>query len=404
MTGRAANPPIDEGAPMRNAQEVVIVDAVRTGIGRGHPVKGQFREVHSNDLLAACLSALFDRTGADPERVEETIVGCVLPYGEQSINVGRNAWLQAGLPETVSATTVDHQCGSGQQAVGFAAALIAAGSADLVVAGGVEHMSAIPFAAEESMRDAYGSPWPKRLTERYELVPQGVAAERVAELWGIDRSELDAVSLRSHQRAASAWEQGRFEPETVAVEVDGAALRADQGIRADTSLEALAALQPAFEPGGQVTAGNSSQVSDGAAALLLASAATAERLGLPQRARVVDHLSVGVDPVLMLSGPVDASRAILERNHLTASDLDRWEVNEAFASVLCMWERELRADPATVNVNGGAIALGHPLGASGARLLTTLVHELERSDSRRGIVTMCCRGGLGTATLLDRGA
>jgi acetyl-CoA acetyltransferase family protein len=389
---------------MRNPHEVVIVDAVRTGIGRGHPAKGQFRDVHANDLLAGCLTALFERTGADPERVDDAIVGCVLPYGEQSINVGRNAWLQAGLPETVPATTVDRQCGSGQQAVGFAAALIAAGTAELVVAGGVEHMSAIPFAAEESTREAYGTPYPKPLTERYELIPQGVAAERIAARWGIDRGELDEVSLRSHQRAAAAWEEGRFEHETVAVDVNGSAVRADQGIRAGTSLEALATLQPAFEPSGQVTAGNSSQISDGAAALLLASGATAERLGLPRRARVVDHLSVGVDPVLMLTGPVPASQAILERNSLAVPDIDRWEVNEAFASVLSMWERELGADPATVNVNGGAIALGHPLGASGARLLTTLVHELERSEGRHGIVTMCCRGGLGIATLLERAA
>ncbi len=383
-------------------REVVIVDAVRTGIGRGHASKGQFAAVHPNELLGTCLRELIGRTGVDAERIDDVITGCVLQYGEQSVNLGRNAWLQAGLPDSVPATNVDRQCGSGQQAVNFGAALIASGAARLVVAAGVEHMGHVPFAAEEHGREAYGTPWPQPLLDRHALVPQGLAAEEVATRWEIGRAEMDRVSLRSHQRAARAWEDGRFDAEVVPVDVAGVSVATDQGIRPHTSLEALAALRPAFREDGQVTAGNASQISDGASALLLADRDTAESLGLPARARIVDHVAVGVDPVLMFEGPVPATRTLLERNELEVGDVDRYEVNEAFASVLCMWERELRADPETVNVNGGAIALGHPLGASGARLLTSLVHELERADAQRGIVTMCCRGGLGTATLIER--
>jgi acetyl-CoA acyltransferase len=387
---------------MSRSREVVVVDAVRTGIGRGHPAHGQYRELHANDLLAACFRAIVQRTRVAAELVDDVVAGCVLQYGEQSINVARNAWLQAGLPETVPATTVDRQCGSGQQAVNFAAALIASGRAGLVVAAGVERMSGVPFAAEEESRERFGTPWPQPLLDRYELIPQGIAAERVAEGWGIGREELDQASLRSHRRAAAAAESGRFDAEVVPVAVNGGAITADEGVRPDTSLDALAALRPAFVIDGLVTAGNSSQISDGAAALLLADRDVAERLGLRVRARVVDHVSVGVDPVLMLTGPVPATRAILDPNGLAVADVDRYEVNEAFASVLCMWEREIGADPETVNVNGGAIALGHPLGASGARLLTTMVHELAHAEVRRGLVTMCCRGGLGIATLVER--
>lgn len=383
-------------------EDVMIVDAVRTGIGRGHPATGQYRRIHANDLLGTCYTALLDRVGVAPELIDDVIVGCVLQYGEQSINVGRNAWLQAGLAETVPATTVDRQCGSGQQAVNFAAALIASGQADLVIAGGVEHMSGVPFTAEEQLRDRFGTPWPQPLLARHALVSQGISAERVAEQWKISRNEMDEISLRSHQRAANAWNQGRFDAETVPVRVDGEDIRRDQGVRTDTDLAALSRLAPAFEPDGLVTAGNASQISDGAAALLLASRTMTDRLGLAARARLVDHVSVGVDPVLMLTGPVPATRAVLERNDLHQAEVDRYEVNEAFASVLCMWQREIGADPKTVNVNGGAIALGHPLGASGARLITSVVHELERAGGRRGIVAMCCRGGLGIATLVER--
>src|SRR3954454_11260126 len=387
---------------MRALREVVIVDAVRTGIGRGHPVKGQYRDVHANELLGTTFRGLLARTGVEPARIDDVIAGCILQYGEQSINTARNAWLQAGLPETVPATTVDRQCGSGQQAVNFAAALIASGAAEMVVAGCVEHMGHVPFAAEEATRHVYGTPWPQPLLDHHELVPQGLAAERLADRWEITRAEMDTISLASHQRAARAWEAGCFDAEVVPVGSNGSVVAGDQGVRPATSLEALAALRPAFAEDGRVTAGNASQISDGAATLLLAGRETAERLGLPIRARIVDHIAVGTDPVTMLEGPVPATRLLLERNHLHAGDVARFEVNEAFAAVLAMWQREVDADPATVNVNGGAIALGHPLGASGARLLTSLVHELDRSGAERGVVTMCCRGGLGTATLVER--
>jgi acetyl-CoA acyltransferase len=383
-------------------REVVIVDAVRTGIGRGHPTKGQYRDVSANQLLGRCYEALLSRTQVAPELIDDVIAGCVLAYGEQSVNVARNAWLQAGLPVEVPATTVDRQCGSSQQAVNFAAAQIACGAAELIVAAGVEHMSAVPFAAEENNWEQLGTPWPQPLLDHHELVPQGISAERVAQKWEIGRAEMDATSLRSHQRAARAWAERRFDAEVIAVSTTGGPITSDQGIRPDTDLEALAALRPAFDPAGSVTAGNASQISDGACALLLASRERAEALKLPIMARVVDQVAVGVDPVMMLEGPVPATRKILQRNALAVSDIDRYEINEAFAAVLCMWQRELEADPETVNVNGGAIALGHPLGASGARLITTLVHELTRSGADRGVVSMCCRGGLGTATLVQR--
>jgi acetyl-CoA acetyltransferase family protein len=286
--------------------------------------------------------------------------------------------------------------------VNFGSALIASGAARLVIAGGVEHMGHIPFAAEERSREDLGTPWPQALLDHHQLVPQGVAAENVADRWEIGRAEMDQISLESHQRAARAAELGHFDAEIVPVGVNGSAIATDQGVRPTTSLEALAGLRPAFVEDGRVTAGNSSQISDGAAALLLADRETAEELGLPIRARVVDHVAVGVDPVLMLTGPVPATRKLLERNDLAVDDIARYEVNEAFAAVLAMWQREIGADPGAVNVNGGAIALGHPLGASGARLLTSLVHELERSEARNGVVAMCCRGGLGTATLIER--
>jgi acetyl-CoA acetyltransferase family protein len=379
-------------------RQVAIVEAVRTPIGRGHPEKGVFADVHPNELLGACFSAVVSRSGIDPERVDDVVVGCVSQHGVQSINVARNAWLQAGLPVTTPATTVDRQCGSGQQAVNFGAALIAGGVADVVVAGGVEHMGRVPLSLEEPAAAELGSPWPAELLERYELVHQGEAAEVLAERWSVPREELDELSLRSHRLATAAAAEGRFGAEIVPV----AGVTADQGIRPDTSAEALAALRPAFREDGKVTAGNSSQISDGASALLLCERGLADELGLPVRALVADQVTVGVDPVTMLLGPVPATRRLLERSSLTLADVDRFEVNEAFASVLAVWQRELDAGLDDVNVNGGAIALGHPLGCSGARILTTLVHELERAGARRGLATMCCRGGLGTGTLLER--
>jgi acetyl-CoA acetyltransferase family protein len=345
---------------------------------------------------------VIERAGIEPALVEDVITGCVQQYGEQSYNIGRNAWLQAGLPIETPATTIDRQCGSAQQAVNFAAALIASGVHDVAIGGGVEHMGHIPLSVNGKIFQELGSPFPAELLERHPIVNQGLSAELIAEKWGVSREECDEIALRSQQRAARATEEGRFEREIVPVAVNGSTVATDQGIRADTSLEGLAALKPAFREDGLVTAGNSSQVSDGASAVLLMSRAKADELGLRPRARIVDQTTVGVDPVLMLTGPIPATRKILERNGLQIGDLDLIEVNEAFATVIAAWERELEPDVEKVNVNGGAIALGHPLGSTGGRLITTLLHELERRDGQLGLVTMCCGGGLGTATLIER--
>jgi acetyl-CoA acyltransferase len=384
----------------QQGREVAIVDAVRTGIGRGHPQKGQYREVHANELLGTCYSALFERTGLDPAKVDDVIAGCVSQYGEQSINVARNAWLQAGLPDGVPAMTVDRQCGSGQQAFNVAAALVASGVNDVMVAGGVEHMGHVPFSFESRWNEEVGDPWPAALREHHDLIPQGVSAELVADRWQVTREEMDALSLRSHRLADRAWKEGRFDREVVPVATPGGPVAGDQGIRPDTDIEALAALRPAFKPDGRVTAGNSSQLSDGAGAILVAEVETAKRLGLRPIATIVDQVAVGVDPVLMLSGPIPATTSLLERNELRLADIARFEVNEAFASVLAMWQREFDPDMDRVNAQGGAIALGHPLGCSGARLLTTLAHQLDGSGGELGMAVMCCRGGLGTGTLL----
>mgnify|MGYP001173886311 FL=1 len=383
-------------------REVVIVEAVRTPIGRGHEEKGYYKDVHPSTLLARTYKELLDRAGLEPERVEDVIAGCVQQFGEQGMNIARNAWLEAGLPITTPATTVDRQCGSAQQAVNFAAALIASGVHDVVVGGGVEHMGHISFADGFQVMSEHGSAFSPALLERYNLVPQGISAEMIAEKWEIPRSELDEIGLRSHQLAARATEEGRFEREIIPFQVNGSTYVTDQGIRPDTSLEKLAELKPAFKEDGKITAGNSSQISDGAAAVLLMARETAEALGFTSRARIVDQTTVGVDPVMMLTGPIPATRKLLERNGMTIDDIDLFEVNEAFASVVAAWRRELEPDWDRVNVNGGAIALGHPLGSTGARLITTLLHELERSDKELGLVTMCCGGGLGTGTIIQR--
>jgi acetyl-CoA acyltransferase len=385
-----------------NGREVVIVEAVRTPIGRGHAEKGYFKDVHPNELLGRCYSEVIERAGIDAAAVEDVICGCVQQYGEQMFNVGRNAWLQAGLPVETPATTVDRQCGSAQQAVNFGAALIASGVHDVVIGAGVEHMGHVPMGVGFNWIDQVGSPWPPALMERYGLIPQGLSAEMIADQWEIPRSEMDELAVRSHQRAARATEEGRFEREIVPFAVNGDTYVADQGIRPDTNLETLAALKPAFKPDGKITAANSSQISDGAAAVLLMSAEKAAELGLTPRARIVDQTTVGVDPVIMLTGPIPATRKLLERNKLAIGDIDLFEVNEAFAPVVLAWKRELEPDMDRVNVNGGAMALGHPLGSTGARLITTLLHELERSDKETGLVTMCCGGGLGTGTLIAR--
>jgi acetyl-CoA acyltransferase len=386
----------------QSGREVVIVEAARTPVGRGHPEKGYYKDVHPNELLGRTFSEVISRAGIDPAAVEDVIGGCVQQYGEQMFNVTRNAWLQAGLPMETPATTVDRQCGSAQQAVNFAAALVAAGVHDAVIGGGVEHMGHIPMGVGFQWTETVGSPWPQELLERYALVPQGLSAEMIADKWELPRHELDELALRSHQLAHRATEEGRFERETIPFAVNGDTYVSDQGIRPDTTLEALAGLKPAFKPDGKVTAGNSSQISDGAAAVLLMSADKARELGATPRAKIVDQTTVGVDPVMMLTGPIPATQKLLQRNGMTIGDIDLFEVNEAFAPVVLAWSRELQPDMDRVNVNGGAMAIGHPLGSTGARLITTLLHELERSDKETGLVTMCCGGGLGTGTIIQR--
>jgi acetyl-CoA acyltransferase len=385
-----------------NGREVVIAAAVRTPIGRGHPEKGHFRSMHPSALLGACYEEVIARAGIDPSHVDDVVAGCVQQIGEQSFNIARTAWLESGLPIETPATTVDRQCGSAQQGVNFGAALIASNVHDVVIGAGVEHMGRIPFSVGTETQERYGSPYTPELLARHDIVGQGLGAEMIAAQWQVPRAELDGLALRSHQLAHQATEEGRFDREIVPISVDGAAVTADQGIRPQTNLEALAALKPAFKPDGVVTAGNSSQISDGAAAVLLASAQRAAELGLPARARIVDQTTVGCDPVKMLEGPIPATRKILERNGMSIDDIDLFEVNEAFAPVVAAWQRELSPDMDRVNVNGGAMALGHPLGSTGARLITTLLHELERDDKEIGLVTMCCGGGLGTATLIQR--
>ena len=383
-------------------REVVIVEAARTPIGRGHPEKGYYKDLHPSNLLAKAYSEVIGRAGIDPAEVGDVVTGCAQQFGEQGVNIGRNAWLEAGLPVETPATTIDRQCGSAQQAVNFAAALIATGVHDVAIGSGVEHMGHISFADGYSVMEEHGMPFSPQLMERYDLVPQGISAEMIADRWEIPRSELDEIGLRSHQRAAKATEEGRFEREIIPFSVNGDTYVTDQGIRPDTSLEALAQLKPAFKEDGKITAGNSSQVSDGAAAVLLMAREKADALGLEPRARIYDQTTVGVDPVIMLTGPIPATRKLLERNGMTMDDIDLVEINEAFASVVGAWRRELDPDMDRVNVNGGAIALGHPLGSTGARLITTLLHEMERSDKEMGLVTMCCGGGLGTGTLIER--
>ncbi len=383
-------------------REVVIVEAVRTPIGRGHEEKGYYKDVHASNLLAKAYAEVIERAGIDAAAVEDVIAGCVQQFGEQGVNIGRNAWLEAGLPMETPATTVDRQCGSAQQAVNFGAALIASGVHDVVIGGGVEHMGHISFADNYAVMEEHGMAFSPQLLERYDLVPQGISAEMIADKWEIPRVELDELGLRSHQLAAKATEEGRFEREIVPFSVNGDTYVTDQGIRPDTSLEKLSQLRTVFKEDGKVTAGNSSQVSDGAAAVLLMAREKADALGLTPRARIYDQTTVGVDPVIMLTGPIPATRKLLERNGMTMDDIDLVEINEAFASVVAAWRRELEPDMDRVNVNGGAIALGHPLGSTGARLITTLLHEMERSDRELGLVTMCCGGGLGTGTLIQR--
>ena len=383
-------------------RDALIVEALRTPVGRSHPERGWYRDTHPNAILGAVYTALLEQAGLAPGAVEDLIVGCTAPFGEQSRNIARNAWLQAGYPPEVPAMVLDRRCGSAQTAVELAAALVASGTHDLVVAGGVEHMGHVPMNSPAKISELYGDPWPPELRARYDFVPQGESAELIADRWGISRAEMDAFAARSHQLAAAAVAAGRFEREMIPFTLDGETRVSDQAIRPQTTTDSLAGLKPVFRDDGRITAGSSSPISDGAAAVLLASPAAAERHGLRPRARILDQTTVGVDPIIMLTGPIPATRKLLERNGMTIGDIDLFEVNEAFSSVVLAWERELKPDMDRVNVNGGAIALGHPVGATGARLLATLLAEMERRDVETGLVTMCCGGGLGTATLIQR--
>lgn len=384
-------------------REAVIIDAVRTPLGRRD---GMLKDWHPVDLLAHTLGALVQRNKVDAALLDDVIGGCVMQVGEQSVNVTRNAVLAAGFPETVPATTVDRQCGSSQQAIHFAAQGVIAGSYDLVIACGVESMTRVPMGSAAA--SGPGKPFGPAMMRRYKNAHfnQGISAEMMAERWKLDRTSLDQYSLESHRRAARATEQGWFcreiVPTPVQTENGTVMVSRDEGIRAETSLEKMATLKTVFKPDGVITAANSSQITDGAAAVLIADRATAERLGLAPLARFVSFALAGEDPVLMLSAPIPATRKLLERARLKLEDIDRIEINEAFASVVLAWQKETHADMAKVNVNGGAIALGHPLGASGARLMATLVHELERSKSRYGLQTMCEGGGMANATLIER--
>ncbi len=380
----------------------VIVDAVRTATGRRN---GQLKDWHPVDLAAETLKALVARTDLDPALVEDVIMGCVMQVGEQSLNVARNAALAAGFPESVVGTTVDRQCGSSQQAAHFAAQSVMAGANDIVIAAGVEVMTRVPMGA--SVQSGPGFPFGPKMMERYAavggLVPQGISAELIADKWDLSREDMDAFSLQSHQRAARALDEGRFEHEIIVVAgADGGQFSRDEGVRADTSLEKLASLKPAFKADGKVTAGNSSQISDGAAALLIMTEEKANELGLRPRARFHAFALAGVDPVTMLTGPIPATDKVLDRAKLKLSDIDLVEINEAFASVVLAWEKEHHPDMSRVNVNGGAIALGHPLGCSGAKLMTTLLNELERTGGRYGLQTMCEGGGMANATIIER--
>jgi acetyl-CoA acetyltransferase family protein len=387
---------------LENGREVLISEAVRTPIGRAHPERGWYREVHPNAMLGAVYTDLVDRSGLEPSAVDDLIVGCTAPFGEQSRNIARNAWLQAGYPYEVPAVTLDRRCGSAQTAAEMGAALIASGTHDVVIAGGVEHMGHVPMDSPAVISETYGDPWPPELRELYSFPPMGESAERIAEHWGFSREDMDAFAVESHARATAAIEAHRFDAEMVLYELDGEVRTGDQAVRPGTSLESLAGLKPVFRVDGQVTAGTSSPLSDGASGVLLASRAAAERHGLHARARILDQTTVGVDPFFMLTGPIPATRKLLERNGMTMGDIDLVEVNEAFSSVVLAWQHELGADMSRVNVNGGAIALGHPVGATGTRLMATLLAEMERRDVEIGLVTMCCGGGLGTATLIQR--
>jgi acetyl-CoA C-acetyltransferase len=389
--------------------DVVIVEAVRTPVGRRG---GGLSSVHPADLLATVQKAAVERSGIDPALIGQVVTGCVSQVGEQAFNIGRTAWLSAGLPMSVPNTTVDTQCGSSQQATNLATALVAGGVVDVALASGVEVMSRVPIGSSGRKDLGLGIPIPKSYFPQYEMTSQFEGAERIAEKWGITRADTDAFGYRSQQNAAAAWAEDRFGTQIVPVDapdVDEEGkptgtthhVSRDEGLR-ETTLEKLAELKPVARPDGVHTAGSSSQISDGAAAVLLMTAERAAELGLTPKARIVDTCLVGVDPVLMLTGPIDATQRLFERTGLGVDDIDVAEINEAFASVVLAWQKELGFSPEQTNPNGGAIALGHPLGGTGAVLLTKALHELERTGGRYGLVSMCCGGGIGTGTIIER--
>src|SRR3982074_539485 len=383
-------------------REVVIVEAARTPIARRN---GKLKDVHPLVLGSLVLKEVLARAGIKPDQVDDVVFGCVTQVGEQSLNVGRNAWLTAGFPFTTPATTVDRQCGSSQQAIHFAANLIQSGVCDITVAGCVESMTRVAMGSNAV---SPGTPFPPELMELYDLVPQGISAELIARKYGVSRRQMDEFSVMSHHKAADATDKGYLKSQIMPIEVsvngNGAheLFTKDEGISPNASYDSTAALQPAFNPEHSITAGNASQISDGAAAVLLMSLDKAKELGLRPRARIRAQAVVGTDPVLMLEGPIPGTAAVLKRAGLELKSIDLFEVNEAFASVVLAWQKETGADMAKTNVNGGAIAVGHPLGASGAILMNRLLYELERRDLRYGLETMCCGGGLGTATIIDR--
>jgi acetyl-CoA acyltransferase len=385
-------------------REAVIVDAVRTPVGRRG---GKLKDWHPVDLMAQVLSFLAERNNLKKELVEDVIVGCVTQITEQSTNIGRNAVLAANFPEAVPGTTVDRQCGSSQQAIHFAAQGVISGAYDVVIAGGVESMTRVPMAS--NMGGDFSAPWGLSALSRYggKLVPQGISAEMIAQKWELSREQVDAFSLESHRRAARATEEGRFKSQILPIRVlneDGTSstFECDEVIRADTSMEKLASLKTSFKADGVVTAGNSSPISDGAAAVLIMERGTAERLGFKPRARFVSFALAGDNPVIMLTAPIPATHKVLARAGLTLGQMDLIEINEAFASVVLAWQHDTGADMQKVNVSGGAIALGHPLGASGARITTTLLNELERTGGRYGLQTMCEGGGMANAMIVER--
>ena len=378
-------------------RKAVIVEAVRTPVGKRN---GGLSDIHAADLSALVLTALVERAGVDPGIVDDVVWGCVSQVGDQSSNIGRYSVLAAGWPESIPGTTVNRACGSSQQALDFAVQAVMSGQQDVVVAGGVEVMSRVPLGAARATGMPYG---PKVLARYGEFsFNQGISAEMIAEKWGLSRARLDEYSAQSHERAAAAQDSGAFESQMIPVFTGGEPVVADEGVRRGTSVEKLAKLKPAFKDDGVIHAGNSSQISDGAAALLVMTAENAVTLGLNPIARYRAGAVTGADPVLMLTGPIDATQLLLERTGLSIDDIDLFEINEAFASVVLAWAKEVGADLERTNPNGGAIAIGHPLGGTGAMLMTKAVHELERVQGRYALVSMCCGGGLGTGTIIER--